>query len=352
MTQITAQQCAYPGCEQPVAPPTSDRGAKPKYCADTSHNPLTAHRERRKREADTTGQRAEETGGQPVTIGLTRAAELIGTLEKLTAQHADALARAITELRSAGDIESAEAEVYAARTSADQRVATAEARLAEEINRRREAEADRAQAQADREEADAAAAQAITRMDKLESELASLRAATDGEIRQLRADTAAELDQAKANARREIEQAREDATRQVADATSEVHRAEQEAARAQQGEAAAIQRADRAQAQAAEETSRVRADAQRERDELHEATRDRLAALEETRAALRIRAERAETDLDAARSELSRLAGQLASAAAPGIDPGPGQAVTPPPARRAASRTKKASGTRAATSET
>jgi hypothetical protein len=73
MSQTTAQQCAYPGCEQPVAPPTSDRGAKPKYCDDASHNPLNAHRERRKREADATGQRAEETGGQPVTIGLTRA---------------------------------------------------------------------------------------------------------------------------------------------------------------------------------------------------------------------------------------------------------------------------------------
>jgi hypothetical protein len=38
---------------------------------------------------------------------------------------------------------------------------------------------------------------------------------------------------------------------------------------------------------------RVRADAQRERDELREATQDRIAALEETRTALRIRAERA-----------------------------------------------------------
>jgi hypothetical protein len=31
MSQTTAQHCAYPGCEQPVATPTSDRGAKPKY---------------------------------------------------------------------------------------------------------------------------------------------------------------------------------------------------------------------------------------------------------------------------------------------------------------------------------
>ncbi len=70
----------------------------------------------------------------------------IAALEKLTAQHADTLTRALTELREVGDIESAEAEVYAARTSADQRVATAEARLAEEIQRRRDPESERADA--------------------------------------------------------------------------------------------------------------------------------------------------------------------------------------------------------------
>jgi hypothetical protein len=40
--------------------------------------------------------------------------QLIRALEKLTSQHADTLTRAITELRAAGDIESAEAEVHAA----------------------------------------------------------------------------------------------------------------------------------------------------------------------------------------------------------------------------------------------
>ena len=59
-------------------------------------------------------------------------------------------ARAITELRSAADPESAEAEVYAARASADQRIAAAEAGLAEEITRRRDAETERDQARADR----------------------------------------------------------------------------------------------------------------------------------------------------------------------------------------------------------
>jgi hypothetical protein len=61
---------------------------------------------------------------------------------------------------------------------------------------------------------------------------------------------------------------------------------------------------------------RIRAVAQRERDELRAATDARLAALEETRTALRIRAERAEAELDTARAENQRLTEQLAQATA------------------------------------
>jgi colicin import membrane protein len=339
----TATVCAYPDCDQPTAAPTSDRGARPKYCADENHNPLTAHRERRRRQAETTGQRAEETGGQPVTIGLTRAAELVRALEKLTAQHAESLARAIAELRSAGDVESAEAEVYAARTSADQRVAEAEARLAEEMQRRREAEADRDQAHADRQEADEAAAQAIARMDELSREMADVHAATDEQLRQLRDQAAADIQQARDHAQQEISRAGAEAARQVADAASQLRRAEQDNARAQQAEATAVERADRAQAQTAGEIARIRDDAQRERDELHIATGARLAALEETRDSLRIRAERAEADLDAARAENRRLAEQVGRA---GDDIE--SAETAPPRPRSSSRAKKAPTTRAA----
>ena len=329
-----------------MAERTSDHGPQPKYCDDASHNPLNAHRERRKREADATGQRAEETGGQPVTIGLTRAAELVLKLETLTAQHADALTRAIAELRSAGDVESAEAEVYAARASADQRIAAAEARLAEEITRRREAETERDQARADREQADAAAAaQAITRMDDLQHELTTLHQDTSAQLSQIRAETTAQLEQARAAAEHDIGQAREQAERRVGDATSRARHAEQETARAQQSEAAAQQRADRAQAQAAEEIMLGRADSQRERDELHAATDARIAALEEARTALRIRAERAEADLDTARAEHQRLAEQLDQATADADQLSGHEAENPPRTRRTptgtTSRTKK-----------
>jgi chromosome segregation ATPase len=340
----TSQHCAYPGCVQPPAAPGSDRGAKPKYCDDPGHNPLSAHRERRRREAEVSGQRAEETGGQPVTLGLTRAAELVHALEKLTAQHADTLIRAITELRAAGDIESAEAEVYAARTSADQRVATAEARVAEEIQRRRDAEAERDAGHADREQADAAAAQAISRMDDLEHELAELRSSTAEEIHEVRASATAEVQQVRDSAARDFSDAQDDTARQVADADARAEQAERDATRARQAEAGAIVRADHAQAAAADEIARIRADHQRALEQLTTATNARIAALEETRDALRIRAERAESDLDTARNESQRLSGQLAQTASTEAD----STATgiPSPRPRTPSRTKKTSVTR------
>jgi colicin import membrane protein len=343
----TPRTCAYPGCEQPTATPGSDRGAKPKYCDDPDHNPLSAHRERRRREAETKGQRAEETGGQPVTLGITRAAELVAALEKITRQHADTLTRALTELREVGDIESAEAEVYAARTSADQRVATAEARLAEEVQRRRDAESERDTARADRDQADDAATQAVARMEELERELAQLRADTEQQVSGIRDSAAEQVRQAREDADRAISAARQDAARQVADAEARADQAERDAARARQTEAAAVTRAERAQATAAEETARIRSDHRHALNQLTAATDARITALEETRDALRVRAERAEADLDTARADHQRLTEQLAQlqAALAEADPEPGNVPTTRPGTT--SRTKKTSGTRA-----
>jgi hypothetical protein len=69
----------------------------------------------------------------------------------------------------------------------------------------------------------------------------------------------------------------------------------QDATRARQAEAAAVIRAEHAQALAADESARIRADRQHALDRLTTATHARITALEETRDALRICAERAET---------------------------------------------------------
>jgi hypothetical protein len=277
---------------------------------------LAAHRERRRRQAEDSGQRAEESGGQPVTFGITRAAELVGALEKLTAQHADTLSRAITELRAVGDIESAEAEVYAARTSADQRVATAEARLAEEIQRRRDAESERDAARADREQADDATAQAVSRMDDLERELAELRACTEAEVRRTRDTAAAEIRQARVDADRDISANRDDPARQVADAEARAGQAEHH---------------------------------QHALDHLTAATNARITALEETRDALRIRADHRKATLTRPALRTSALFEQLTQATDAEADPEP--ANTPTPRPRTASRAEKTSATRAARPE-
>jgi len=351
MTATTVpQHCAYPGCDQPPAAPGSDRGAKPKYCDDPAHNPLSAHRERRRKEAEDKGQRAEEAGGQPVTIGLTRAGELVRALEKLTVQHADTLARAIAELRAAGDIESAEAEVYAARTSADQRVATAEARLAEEIQRRRDADAERDAARADREQADDATAQAITRTDDLERELAELRASAMQEIHQARASAEAEVRQARDTSQRDISATRDEAARQVAEAMVRAEQAEHDAERAHQAEVAAIEHAHSAQAAAADEAARIRADHRQALDQLTIATTAHISALEEARDTLRVRAERAEADADAARADNRRLAEKLTEAV--GTETKQASAGSTAPRARTTSRPKKTPATRTPNSET
>ena len=57
--------------------------------------------------------------------------------------------------------------------------------------------------------------------------------------------------------------------------------------------------------------ARIRADHQHALEQLTTATNARITALEETRDALRVRAERAESDLDPARAENQRLAEQL-----------------------------------------
>ena len=57
----------HPKSASPRKTPARHRGHR---------NPPWAERERRRRDAETSGQRAEEAGGHPVTLGLTRAAEL------------------------------------------------------------------------------------------------------------------------------------------------------------------------------------------------------------------------------------------------------------------------------------
>ena len=232
--------------------------------------------------------------------------------------------------------------MYAARTSADQRVATSEARLAEEIQRRRDAEAERDTARADREQADDATAQSISRMEEpCPPELAELRTSTEAEVREA----------PRQRRRRDPASPRETPTATSAPLAhySPARSPTLKRSRRQPNRATSCQgppsrsarhhpsRASPA-ASEAQETARIRTDHQRAPDQLTAATNARIKAVEETRDALRIRVERAETDLDSARVEIRRdLAEQLTQASQRRSRPGPGPGrhpiVTPPPGK-------------------
>jgi hypothetical protein len=142
-------------------------------------------------------------------------------------------------------------------------------------------------------------------------------------------DTEAEVRRTRESAAEETRQAWEGANRDISAARAD-------AARARQAEVAAVTRAERAQAAAAAETARIRADHQHALDQLTTTTRAQINALEETRDSLRIRAERAEADLDVARTENRRLNEAKAD---------PEADDTPTPRTRAATRAKKAPAT-------
>ncbi len=104
------------------------------------------------------------------------------------------------------------------------------------------------------------------------------------------------------------------AARQVADATTRAEQAEHDAGQAHRAEVAAIEHAHQAQGAAADEVARIRADHRQALGQLSAATNARITALEEIRDALRVRADRAEADLDTARAENKRLAEKIADA--------------------------------------
>jgi hypothetical protein len=145
-------------------------------------------------------------------------------------------------------------------------------------------------------------------------------------------------------AQRDISAARDEAARLVADATARAEQAGHDAEQAHQAEVAAIEHAHHAQAAAADETARIRADHRQALDQLTVATNARITALENARDAFRVRAERAEADLDAVRADNHRLADKLTEAASADADAVP--TGTTAPRTRTAPRTKKTPATR------
>lgn len=173
--QVTEQRtCRFPGCDRPAAAGDAGTGRRPEYCDDPAHNRAAAWRERQRLKG--AGQLITSSAGdeaRPVEAARQKASELVAQLTGMAELFMDQLPRAIEEIRTAGDLDAAEAQIESVTTEAEERIAGAVARAsrAEQAQRRAEAE---------REEADAAAIESTDAVTRLEEELVDVSAQADG----------------------------------------------------------------------------------------------------------------------------------------------------------------------------
>src|SRR5437588_770546 len=206
-----AVRCSYPGCENEPRADEYAVGAKPKYCGQPDpvtgkpHSALTAFRRRQELRQDGGGAEADDLG-RPVTMATARAAELRKGIRADIAALTGKLAELATQLDRAADPESAEAQVETVQAEARQQVAGAEAKAAQEAQRRQEASTDA-------EEARSAALEADER--RLAAEEAR------GQAEQRAADAQAEAEQTRASAAAELGRIREETQARITIAEEE-----------------------------------------------------------------------------------------------------------------------------------
>ena len=349
MTSIAPEvtTCAYPGCKNEPRAAEDGAGAKPKYCGQPDpltgkpHEPGTAFR--RRQELRQAGAAEGDDMDRPVSMATMRAAELRRGIQADIAGLTGKLAVLVEQLERAADPEMAERQVEAVQQEARQLVDAAETRAAQEALRRQDAnnEAEEArivalEAEERRQAAEDARGQAEQRAAEAQSEAERIREEAQARIAVAEEDrdsaiAAAEAakaaairaadaraEQAEAQAQEAIAQARAEAEALVRAACEARDQALAQTAQAEQRAAAAEARAEahaedaraetaRIREDAAREAGQLRADAARERDELRAGLEAQAQILEESRDDMRVRAERAERDLDAVRAELTRL---------------------------------------------
>src|SRR5664279_1371492 len=67
-SELMVETCAYPGCEQPVAPAPEGGGRPSSCCHQPGHNAQTAFRERRRRAGESDGEADHAGGERPVSL--------------------------------------------------------------------------------------------------------------------------------------------------------------------------------------------------------------------------------------------------------------------------------------------
>lgn len=355
-----AVTCGYPDCANQPRPARDGAGARPKYCGlpdpvtGRPHSALTAFRRRQEAERVIAGTPAQPDDlGRPVTMATARAAQLRDGIRDDVQSLLDKLTGALAQLERTADPEAAEAQLETVQAEAAEQIADTRAELARQTQRRQRAEADADEARTAALEADGcmqaaqvAQAQAEQAAAHADTAARAARADADREVRAVREQAEAQVATALADAARQVTAARADADAQIGQmraerdtATGDRDGALQRAEQADRRADTQISRAVQAEQDARGELERVRADAERERDTLRQGFEARIAALEQTRADLRARGERAESEADTERRERARLSArleELLAAHAPSTIPSDDTAVSSGPGPGAA----------------
>jgi hypothetical protein len=297
--------CKRPGCGRPL--PAQARGRNRVFCSDDC------------------AQRYHNHARIPAPAGGTTAGEQdpLTALDAILRQGA-VLLRAARDQAAALDPASVRvqiAEAEAARRRAEAAAVTAQAHAAE-ASQETAALAEALAAARDQAAAAGTAAQHATAQ-------ASDAAAA---LKQLRTSTTEQITAIGARAAEQVTTARDSAARSARDRDDALAAARQ----ARQAADTETSRARQAETDARAETDRVRADSARERDTLREYHKAQLAAAHDLTAAERTRAERAEAQLEAERTDRRTLTSHLTTPASDNGHPPPAGSST----RRGGARSK------------
>ena len=294
--------CHFPGCTRPSRPdPATGRPAK--YCEEVidgvRHNRVNAwHRRRADKPA---GPADSAVSSAPVSMARATLEERLAAIPEALTPFAELLNRAVAELRTAGDLEAAGAEVEDARREALAQVAEAERRASAADRARREAEARAAAAETERAEADAVAEAAIAEKDRAQTE-------SEQQLASVRAEASAAAQAAEQQVQAAQEQARQ-ADAEVLAARAAIAGAEAARDAAREG----AEREREATVETRRELEQVRADARADRQALQTQHAEQLRQLTESADA---RAAALSSALDVARGAAETYRAQLAGATA------------------------------------
>lgn len=202
-----AAVCAFPGCTRPPIP-YEGVGQPSKYCADAKHTPLTAYREKKRRQR---AGGAEEAPDRPVKAAVESAGVYRTDVLAAVRQLLDSLPAVVERLETMADPEAAAAEIQTEKESAAASVAELRKTLALEHRQRVAAVADAEAARVEKKQAEDAA-------DEADTELQEARTQFEADAARLEEEKAAAIVAAQAAAEERVRQHQAAADLQVSKA--------------------------------------------------------------------------------------------------------------------------------------